>query len=77
MLELLGGIMHVIFFLSSVITLVVMAHRSTLEFVFHTLTAGQSGWNNPGVCWGIGLLTLTFSISGYDAVLHMSKDPFL
>ncbi len=71
--ELLGGIFHIIFFISSIITLVVLARRSSTEFVFNTSTSGVSGWNNPGVSWGIGLLTLTFAISGYDGVLHMRK----
>jgi choline transport protein len=62
--ELLGGIFHIIFFIASIITLAVLARRSTLDFVFNTLTTGQSGWTNPGVSWGLGLLTLTFAISG-------------
>lgn len=64
MFELFGGILHIIFFITSIITLVVLASHSTVGFVFNTLTTGQSGWNNPGVCWGLGLLTLTYSISG-------------
>jgi len=63
-LELLGGLLHIIFFITSIITLVVLARRSTPDFVFNTLTTGQSGWNNPGVCWGLGLLTVTFAVSG-------------
>jgi choline transport protein len=62
--ETLGGIFHIIFFISSIVTLAVLAPRSSLEYVFNTLTTGQSGWTNPGVTWGIGLLTLTFAISG-------------
>jgi len=62
--ELLGGLLHIIFFITSIITLVVLARRSTADFVFKTLTTGQVGWNNPGVCWGLGLLTVTFAVSG-------------
>ena len=62
--ELVGGLLHIIFFISSIITLVVLARRSTADFVFNTLTTGQSGWNNPGVSWGLGLLTVTFAVSG-------------
>ena len=62
--ELLGGIFHIFFFISSIITLAVLARHSSVEFVFNTLTTGVSGWNDPGVCWGIGLLTLTFAITG-------------
>ena len=63
-LELLSGIFHIFFFIASIATLVVLARRSTTEFVFNTLTTGVSGWNNPGVCWGIGLLTVTYSLTG-------------
>jgi hypothetical protein len=62
--ELFGGISHIIFFISSITTLAVLAHHSSPGFVFNTLTTGVSGWNNPGVCWGIGLLTLTYSMTG-------------
>lgn len=62
--ELLGGIFHIIFFLGSIITLAVMARRSTTDYVFNTLTTGQSGWSNPGVSWGLGLLTISFSVLG-------------
>jgi len=64
MFELFGGLFHIIFFISSIITLVVLARRSLTGFVFNTLTTGQSGWNNPGVSWGIGLLTLTYALTG-------------
>jgi hypothetical protein len=63
-LELLGGIFHLVFFIASIVTLVILARRSTLDYVFNTLTSNQSGWNNDGVCWGIGLTTLVYSISG-------------
>jgi len=62
--ELAGGVFHFIFFIVSIITLVVLAERSTPDFVFKTLTRGESGWNNPGVSFGLGLLTITYSVSG-------------
>jgi choline transport protein len=43
-----------------------LARRSTPDFVFNTLTTGQSGWTNPGVSWGLGLLTVTFAVSGAE-----------
>jgi choline transport protein len=64
--ELLGGLLHTIFFIASIITLAVLARRSTPDFVFNTLTTGQSGWTNPGVSWGLGLLTVTFAVSGAE-----------
>lgn len=63
-LEMIGGICHVVFFICSVVTLAVLARRSTADYVFNTLTNDLSGWTNPAVAWGIGLLTVTFPISG-------------
>jgi len=62
-LEMISGICHVIFFFVSIITLAVLSRRSTSEFVFDTLTHDLSGWTNPAVAWGIGLLTVTFPIT--------------
>lgn len=69
----IGGICHTVFFIISVITLGVCARRSTTDFVFNTLTHDMSGWTDPAVAWGIGLLTVTFPITSFDGVLHMSK----
>lgn len=63
-LEAVGAIIHVVFFIVSIITLVVLAQRSTVEFVFHTLTHDVSGWKQPAVAWGLGLLTVTYPLSG-------------
>jgi hypothetical protein len=63
-LEAVGAVLHVLFFIVSIITLVVLAQRSTASFVFQTLTHGVSGWNNPAVAFGIGLLTVTFPLTG-------------
>jgi hypothetical protein len=66
--ETVGGLCHICFYVISIITLVALAKKSSNEFVFKTLTQGQSGWENLGVTWGLGLLTITFSING--------KNPF-
>jgi hypothetical protein len=63
-LQTIGAICHVIFFLASIITLIVLADRSTPRFVFETLTHDISGWTNPTAAWGIGLLTVTYSVAG-------------
>jgi hypothetical protein len=72
-LEMIGGICHVIFFIVSIITLVALAERSPASFVFNNLWHDLSGWNNPGVAFSIGLITVTFPITSFDGVLHMSK----
>jgi choline transport protein len=68
-LQTVGAICHVTFFLSSVITLLVLARRSTPRYVFATLTNDLSGWTNPAVAWGIGLLTVTYTVAGKNCVL--------
>lgn len=62
--ETVGGLCHVGFYIISIVTLAILARRSTDEFVWKTLTHGQSGWENLGVTWGLGLLTITFSVNG-------------
>ncbi|KAH8810972.1 amino acid/polyamine transporter I [Xylogone sp. PMI_703] len=73
-LEMIGGICHVVFFIISIITLVLLAHRSDSSYVFGTLTHDLSGWTNPGVAFNLGLLTVTFPITSFDGVLHMSDE---
>jgi choline transport protein len=62
--EIVGGLTHFLFFIVSMIVLVTLARRSTTDFVWNTLVTGESGWNNPGVCFGLGLLTISFSVTG-------------
>ncbi|KAF1846141.1 amino acid transporter [Cucurbitaria berberidis CBS 394.84] len=73
-LETVGAVCHVVFFFASIITLAVMADKSSVEYVFHTLTHDVSGWTNPAVAWGLGLLTVTYPLTGFDGVLHMSDE---
>lgn len=74
-IEITGGILHIILFIVVIVVLIVFGPRSSPRFVFNTLVSDQSGWNNSGVSWGLGLLTITFSVTGFDSVLHMSKLP--
>ncbi|KAF2205922.1 hypothetical protein GQ43DRAFT_160093 [Delitschia confertaspora ATCC 74209] len=61
--EAVGAICHVVFFIVSIITLAVLAEKSSVEYVFATLTRNISGWTNPADAWGIGLLTVTFPLT--------------
>lgn len=63
-LETAGAVCHIASFFASVITLAVMAKKSSTDYVFGTLTHDVSRWTNPAVAWGIGLLTVTFPITG-------------
>jgi choline transport protein len=69
-LEAVGAICHVVFFIVSIITLVVLAQRSSVDFVFNTLTHDISGWTNPAVAWGLGLLTVTYPLTG-KPIVHL------
>lgn len=64
MLETAGVICHVSFFFASIVTLAVLAEKSSVSYVFHTLTHDASGWKNPTVAWGLGLLTVTYPLTG-------------
>lgn len=63
-LQTLGSICHIVFFVVCIALLAVLGKRSTPGFVFNTLTHDVSGWTNPGVAWGIGLLTVTLPLVG-------------
>ena len=63
-LETLGAILHIGFFIATIITLTVLAQHSTTDFVFKTLVTGVSGWTNRGASFGIGLLTVVFPVAG-------------
>ncbi len=63
-LETAGAIIHFVFFFVSIITLAALAQRSTTEFVFHTIVNDVSGWTNPGVAFGIGLLPVALGPVG-------------
>ncbi|KAJ9667485.1 hypothetical protein H2201_002354 [Coniosporium apollinis] len=73
-LETFGSICHIVFFVVCIAVLAVLGERSTPGFVFNTLTHDVSGWTDPGVAWGIGLLTVTLPLVGFDSVIHMSDE---
>ncbi|KAH6639556.1 amino acid/polyamine transporter I [Boeremia exigua] len=73
-LENLGAILNVVMFIASIVTLLVLAERSTVEYVFQTLTNDVSGWTNLTVAWSIGLLSVTYPLTGFDSVIHMSDE---
>jgi choline transport protein len=62
-IQLVGGIMHVTFFVALVVPLVLLARRSTPEFVFDTVLK-NGGYKSDGVSWCIGLLTVTYCFLG-------------
>ena len=73
-LEIVSGIFHIVFFIVAIVALPVLSDRSSVDFVFGTLTRDVSGWSNPGIAWSLGLLTVVYSITGPDGILHMSMN---
>ena len=63
-IEMFGGIIHIAFFVATVVTLGVMGPRSSAESVFTKSFFGLSGWSNDGVQWCLGLLTSTSLLTG-------------
>ena len=61
--ELLGGTCHVAFFLALLVALLVLAPKSSAEFVF-TDFENAGGWSSGGVSWCIGLLTVVYCFVG-------------
>ncbi|KAK1622153.1 amino acid/polyamine transporter I [Colletotrichum phormii] len=72
--EIIGGLLHVALFVVFIVILAALGQRSSSDYVFNTLTSDLSGWNDPGISWGLGLLTITFSVTGFDSVIHMSDE---
>jgi choline transport protein len=62
LIQLVGGICHVTFFIALIIPLVLLSPRSTAEFVF-TEHLNKGGWSD-GLSWCIGLLTVTYCFLG-------------
>jgi hypothetical protein len=63
-IEMIGGVCLIIFFITSVTVLGALAQRSTSEYVFKTLTHGVSGWSDPAICWGLGMIPPVTTVIG-------------
>ncbi|PSS15140.1 hypothetical protein M430DRAFT_142583 [Amorphotheca resinae ATCC 22711] len=72
-IQVVGGLCHVIFFLVLIVPLVLLAPRSTADFVF-TAFLNEAGWKSDGVSWCVGLITVTFCFMGFDGAVHMSEE---
>lgn len=73
LIQLFGGIFHVVFFIVLSVPLILLAPRSTPEFVFTTVL-NEGGWKSDGVSWCLGLLTVTYCFIGRcmpDAIYAM------
>jgi hypothetical protein len=70
-IEWIGAICHFATFIASIIVLAVMGQWGNSKYVWKTLTHDQSGWTDPAICWGIGLITLTLPLSGESVWLKV------
>ena len=62
-IELIGGICHLVFYVMILVTLVILAPRSPPSFVFTQFNNG-GGWASDGVSWCVGLLTVVYCFVG-------------
>lgn len=72
-METVGGVLHVVFWIAIIATLATLGKKSSAEFVFTKLTSDASGWNNPAICFNIGLLPTLLPLSGSDSIIHMGQ----
>lgn len=63
-LQMVGGIMHITFFIAIIVPIILLARRSTSEFVFTELLTSEQGWQSGGVAWCLGMLTVTYCFLG-------------
>ncbi|THC94031.1 hypothetical protein EYZ11_006503 [Aspergillus tanneri] len=72
--EVIGGIIHILFFPAVLVTLIVLGSRNSSEFVWTYFENSASGWQNDGVIWSVGLLTAVYTLGGVDGVVHMAEE---
>ncbi|TQB69109.1 hypothetical protein MPDQ_002327 [Monascus purpureus] len=73
-IEVIGGILHIIFLPVILVTVIVLGPRNPSSFVWATFVDNMSGWDNDGVIWSIGLLTAVGCVYGFDGVAHMGEE---
>lgn len=73
-LQMMGGILHITFFIALVVPIILLSRRSTSQFVFTELLTADGGWQSPGIAWCLGMLTVTYCFLGFDGAIHMSEE---
>ncbi|KAK4888975.1 hypothetical protein LTR27_012196 [Elasticomyces elasticus] len=74
MIEIVGAILHFVFFVVLVVVLITLGGRNSARYVFTADSGGVSGWESPPVAWCIGLLSAVFPLTAFDGVLHLSDE---
>lgn len=67
--ELFAGGMHVSLFLAIFIIMLILGRNSSAEFVF-TNYVNESGWENRGIAWFIGLMPAIWAVVGQRRLPH-------
>jgi amino acid transporter len=75
-IEIIGAILHTIFFVVFVVVLITLGGRNSAEYVFTANSGGVSGWENPTIQWCIGLLSAVFPLTG-KRLLHIAARSLL
>lgn len=63
-IEIIGALLHTIFFVVFVVVLITLGGRNSAKYVFTANSGGVSGWENPTIEWCIGLLSAVFPLTG-------------
>ncbi|KAK6418895.1 hypothetical protein LTR81_007958 [Elasticomyces elasticus] len=63
MIEIVGAILHFVFFVVLVVVLITLGGRNSARYVFTADSGGVSGWESPPVAWCIGLLSAVFPLT--------------
>lgn len=63
-IEIVGAVLHTVFFVAFVAVLISLGGRNSASYVFTADSGGVSGWTSPGTQWCIGLLSAVFPLTG-------------
>ncbi|KAK8032610.1 Choline transport protein [Apiospora arundinis] len=74
-MEWFGGVCHALFWLVSIVVLGAMGTRGSHASVWASPPRSRAGWDaRPGVAFGVGLVPISFPGTGFDGVIHMTKE---
>ncbi|KAK8061669.1 GABA permease [Apiospora phragmitis] len=72
-IELTGGVLHVANWVAFIVIFAAMGPRHDPDFLFVDSTT--SGWvDKPVVSWHLGVVALTWALTGFDSAIHMSEE---
>lgn len=65
--------LHIAGFIAVIVVLGVMAPKHDAHYVFAEVT-NNSGWDNNGISWLVGLLSTVYPFLGYDSACHLAEE---